>query len=73
MGRVMKVLETLPPRQQEVIRLKFQNELSYREISEIMAISVSNVGFLIHRAIATLRQKLAINSVGDSRALRRVL
>jgi RNA polymerase sigma-70 factor (ECF subfamily) len=52
------MLETLPPNQREVIRLKFQNGFSYREISRISGHSVSNVGFLIHTGMKTLRQRL---------------
>ena len=48
---------TLPPRQQEVMQLKFQNDLSYQQISEITKLSVSNVGVLIHTALKTLRQR----------------
>ena len=29
-----------------MIRLKFQNELSYKEISQVTGLSVTNVGFL---------------------------
>ena len=57
--QVMALLGKLPPNQQEVIRLKFQNGLSYHEISQITQLSISNVGFLIHTAIKTLRQQLA--------------
>ena len=49
----------LPPRQQEVIRLRFQDGLSYREIAQVMQATVGNVGFLIHTAIKTLRARLA--------------
>jgi len=49
-------LEALPPNQREVIRLKFQSGLSYQEISRVTNLSVSNVGFLIHTGIKTLRQ-----------------
>jgi RNA polymerase sigma factor (sigma-70 family) len=48
---------TLPPRQQEVLQLKFQNDLSYQQISEITELSVSNVGVMIHNALKTLRQR----------------
>jgi RNA polymerase sigma-70 factor (ECF subfamily) len=58
-AKVVELLQTLPFNQQEVIRLKFQNGLSYREISNVTNLTVSNVGFLIHTAIKTLRQKLA--------------
>jgi RNA polymerase sigma factor (sigma-70 family) len=53
-----QLLSTLPARQQEVIRLKFQNELSYQEISQVTQLTVSNVGYLIHTAIKALRQQM---------------
>ena len=56
--RVAVVLAQLPENQQEVIRLKFQNGLSYREISEVTSLSVSNVGYLIHTAIKKMRHQL---------------
>lgn len=58
-GFLLRILGTLPPRQQEVLQLKFQNDLSYREISEITQLSVSNVGVLIHNALKTLRHRYA--------------
>jgi RNA polymerase sigma factor (sigma-70 family) len=58
-ARVHRLLETLPPGQREVIRLKFQNGFSYKEISRISGFSVGNVGFLIHTGLKTIRQKLA--------------
>jgi len=54
----LALLANLPENQQEVVRLKFQDGFSYRQIAQITGLSVSNVGFLIHRAISTLRQKL---------------
>src|SRR3954465_5413827 len=56
-GFLLKILGTLPPRQQELPQLKFQNDLSYQEISEITQLSVSNVGVTIHNALKTLRQR----------------
>lgn len=57
-GRILHLLEHLPENQQEVIRLKFQNGLSYREISGITGLSVTNVGFLLHTGLKTLRRKM---------------
>lgn len=54
---VKSILRTLPANQQEVIRLKFQGDLSYLQISEITKLSVSNVGFLIHTGLKTIREK----------------
>lgn len=56
---VLRLIDRLPPNQQEVIRLKFQNGFSYKEISRITELSVGNVGFLIHTAIQTLRREWA--------------
>ena len=57
-GKVLKLVNRLPINQQEVIRLKFQNELSYREISEVTGLTVTNVGFLLHVGIKRLRELL---------------
>jgi RNA polymerase sigma factor (sigma-70 family) len=56
---VVRLLAALPANQQEVVRLKFQAGLSYREISEVTGLSVSNVGFLLHTALARLRANVA--------------
>ena len=53
--RVLELMESLPPSQREVLRLKFQNGFSYQEISRISGHSISNVGYLIHAGIKTLR------------------
>lgn len=63
-SQVLKALSALPKNQQEVIRLKFQEGFSYREISEVTGHSVSNVGFLIHAGMKTLRQRLAGSPAG---------
>ncbi|MDB6169611.1 MAG: polymerase, sigma-24 subunit, subfamily [Verrucomicrobia bacterium] len=56
---VLRLIDRLPPNQQEVVRLKFQNGFSYKEIAGITALSVTNVGFLIHTAVARLRREFA--------------
>jgi RNA polymerase sigma factor (sigma-70 family) len=56
---ILRMIDRLPPNQQEVVRLKFQNGFSYKEISRITTLSVSNVGFLIHTAVARLRTEFA--------------
>ena len=57
-GELVRLLATLPVNQREVIRLKFQNDLSYQEISAVTGLSVSNVGVLSHTAIKPLRSKM---------------
>jgi len=58
-GFLMKIVATLPPRQQEVIQLKFQGDLSYEQIAQITKTTANNVGVLIHTGLKTLRQKYA--------------
>ena len=58
-GRVTALLERLPASQREVMYLKFQEGMSYKEISKVTQLSVSNVGFLIHTAVKTIRRQLA--------------
>lgn len=55
--QVFAWIDSLPDNQQEVIRLKFQNGLRYKQIAEITGLSVTNVGFLIHKGIKALREK----------------
>jgi RNA polymerase sigma factor (sigma-70 family) len=57
-ARIISMLNTLPENQRAVIELKFQKGFSYKEISRETGLSVSNVGFLIHTAIKTLRRTM---------------
>jgi RNA polymerase sigma factor (sigma-70 family) len=54
-SQALRLLSRLPETQQEAIRLKFQHAMSYRQISAITGQSESNVGFLIHAGIKSLR------------------
>ena len=54
---LLRKLAQLPANQAECIRLKFQHQMSYREIAAVTALSETNVGYLIHVGIQTLRQQ----------------
>ena len=58
-GFLLRIVSTLPLRQQEVVQLKFQNDLNYQQIAEIMQTTANNVGVLLHTALKTLRQRYA--------------
>ncbi|MEA3208956.1 MAG: hypothetical protein QOE70_2013 [Chthoniobacter sp.] len=64
---LLRLLETLSPNQREVIRLKFQNDLSYREIADVTELSVTNVGFLLHTGLKKLRALVAEQPQDDFR------
>ena len=55
---LLKQIARLPDRQQEVLRLKFNAGLSYKEIAEVTGLTSTNVGFILHTAISKLRQRL---------------
>jgi RNA polymerase sigma factor (sigma-70 family) len=59
---VLAAVAELPLAQQEVLRLRFQQELSYREISAVTSLTIGNVGFLIHTGIRRVRQRLGEGS-----------
>lgn len=55
-ARLRRLVDQLPQQQRELVKLKFEAGLSYREMSEALRISVSNVGVQLHEAIQTLRR-----------------
>ena len=59
--QLLRLLADLPANQQEVVRLKFQDGLSYRDIAEITGLTSSNVGYLLHVALKRLREQLAVS------------
>jgi RNA polymerase sigma factor (sigma-70 family) len=63
--QILAMIETLPPNQREAVFLKFHEGFSYREISEVTGLSIGNVGFLIHTAVHTIRERV---QSGDSGA-----
>ena len=51
-------LAKLSDQQQEVLRLRLQCGLSYKQIAEVTELTVTNVGYHLHQAIVTLRERL---------------
>lgn len=65
---IWEIIGQLPQNQIEVIRLKFQHDLSYKEIASTTGLSVTNVGFLLHTGIKRLRKLL--KSIPASRPIK---
>jgi len=59
LSRIGLAMAALPRKQCEVLRLKVEAGLSYKDIAEVMGLTVSNVGFILHTAIARVREGLA--------------
>jgi RNA polymerase sigma factor (sigma-70 family) len=64
LAQVLSAIEMLPPNQREVVYLKFQGGLSYKEISAVTGLSVSNVGFLLHTAGRAIRTHVGAPAAG---------
>jgi RNA polymerase sigma factor (sigma-70 family) len=62
-GLVRLSLETLDQRSRELIRLKFNEGFSYKEISARMGLTIGHVGYLLHHAIKAIADELARNGV----------
>lgn len=56
--RALAVLATLPANQREVVELRFRHQLSYAEIAGATGLTATNVGFLLHVGLKTLRARM---------------
>lgn len=55
--KLVQMVAELPDRERELVRLKFQVGLSYKEIEEITGISQGNIGYFLHRAVKELKDR----------------
>lgn len=53
-----RCVQKLDPKSREVVRLKFEEDRSYREISEATGLSVTNVGYILHHALKSMASEL---------------
>jgi len=58
LAEVMRQMDRLSKSQKEVILLKFQQGMSYEEISEVTGLTSGNIGFLIHTGLKRLREMM---------------
>lgn len=62
-GLVRLSLGALDERSRELVRLKFDDELSYKEMSARTGLTVSNIGYLLHHALKAIESELAKSGV----------
>jgi RNA polymerase sigma factor (sigma-70 family) len=58
-GLVRLSLAALDERSREVVRLKFNEDLSYQQISARTGLTTGHVGYLLHHALKTIAAELA--------------
>jgi RNA polymerase sigma-70 factor (ECF subfamily) len=54
--KLASLVATLPARQQELLKLKFEGDLTYKEMGDVMKMSISNIGVQLHETIQNLRK-----------------
>jgi RNA polymerase sigma-70 factor, ECF subfamily len=59
---VSAALRTLPPREREIVALKFAGGLTNAELARVLGVSESNAGTLLHRAVTKLREACHVAS-----------
>jgi RNA polymerase sigma factor (sigma-70 family) len=58
-GLVRLCLDTLDTRERELVRLKFAEDLSYKEMSARTGLTAGHVGYLLHHALRSIAAELA--------------
>ncbi|MFT7484974.1 MAG: RNA polymerase sigma factor (sigma-70 family) [Candidatus Paceibacteria bacterium] len=67
-AQLLDMIASLPDKQQEVLRLKFQHGLSYKEISRVTQDSLGNVGWLLHTGLKSLRERMGTGEARGAQA-----
>ena len=68
MMEISVIIDLIKPSYSEVIKLYYYDELSLREISELLGITTNNVGVRINRAIKAIQKLVAERSEVHGRA-----
>jgi RNA polymerase sigma-70 factor (ECF subfamily) len=56
---IQRAVDSLPPRQREILQLRWQRQASYDKIAQALGISPKTVAVHISRALQHLREMLA--------------
>ena len=62
-GLVRLSIETLDERSRELVRLKFNENLSYKEMGARTGLTSGHVGYLLHHALKRIADELAKNGI----------
>lgn len=55
--QLQRLVAGLPERERELIRLKYQDGLSYQEMSGVTGLSISHIGVILHKTLKALRHQ----------------
>lgn len=62
-GLVRLSLGALDERTRDLVKMKFEEELSYKQIAERTGLTVGHVGYLLHHALKNLASELSKNGL----------
>lgn len=62
-GLVSLSLGALDERTRALVKMKFEDELSYKEIAERTGLTIGHVGYLLHHALKNLASELSKNGL----------
>ena len=57
-SRLLEALDTLSQRDRRIVELRYFAGLQQKEIADVMEVSQSNVGVILHRALVALKKML---------------
>jgi RNA polymerase sigma-B factor len=63
---VFELVQDLPPREREIIRLRFEENLSQAEIGERIGISQMHVSRLLRRTLLELRERVEVDETAET-------
>ena len=62
-GLVRLSLDTLDERTRAIVTMKFEQDLSYKQIAEKTGLTIGHVGYLLHHALKNLAAELSRNGL----------
>jgi RNA polymerase sigma-70 factor (ECF subfamily) len=64
LGIARALIDKLDTKSRTVVRMKFDQSLSYKEISQKTGLTVSNVGYILHQAVSSLSSEFKRMGLG---------
>lgn len=61
--KIKAVIATLPPRQQEIIYLRFYEGFDYSEIADLMGININSTYKLLYKALSSIEHTLQVSKL----------
>lgn len=61
--KIKTVINTLPPRQQEIIYLRFYEGFDYPEIADLMGININSTYKLLYKALGSIEHTLQVSKL----------